>query len=293
VVNEYLGLGDAAGAGKGGNREAYYEMLKSTANARDHSQITGKAPKGWTLRIHKSFMTSTSPVWQNDFGTEVGDPILFPDALDYKYASKGGHFDWNVNPSTRPVVAGRDGRDPVAPKQGDITFANPPGQPAENTEGNYADGPYEAIPFTVQGPPAADNGRMTVHIEWGNPDTDWDLYIVNVDTGLVVTQSASFGDTTEDAVLVDPPPGNYVAHVVNFDQIDGQPYDDWTNGHVTFLSPTPRHEDAKEAWHLTCEDKQGKVRATRDVVVDRGDRVNVGNVCSSGSLAAAKRARAR
>ena len=293
VVNEYLGLGDAAGAGKGGNREAYYEMLKSTANARDHSQITGKAPKGWTLRIHKSFMTSTSPVWQNDFGTEVGDPILFPDALDYKYASKGGHFDWNVNPSTRPVVAGRDGRDPVAPKQGDITFANPPGQPAENTEGNYADGAYEAIPFTVGGPPDVDNGRMTVHIEWGNPDTDWDLYIVNVDTGLVVTQSASFGDTTEDAVLVDPPPGNYVAHVVNFDQIDGQPYDDWTNGHVTFLSPTPRHEDAKEAWHLTCEDKQGKVRATRDVVVDRGDRVNVGNVCSSGSLAAAKRARAR
>ena len=62
---------------------------------------------------------------------------------------------------------------------------------------------------------------------------------------------------------------------------------------MTFLSPTPRHEDAKEAWHLTCEDKQGRVRATRDVVVDRGDRVNVGSVCSAGSLAAAKRARAR
>jgi hypothetical protein len=288
VVNEYLGLGDAAGAGLGGNREAYYEMLKSTANARDHSLISGNAPKGWTLRIHKSFMTSTSPVWQNDFGTEIGDPILFPDALDYKYASKGGHFDWNVNPSTRPVVAGRDGRDPVAPKQEDITFANPPGQPAENTEGNYADGAFEAIPFTVGGPPEVDNGRMTVHIEWGNPETDWDLYVVNADTGEVVTQSASFGDTTEDAVLVDPPPGNYVAHVVNFDQVDGQPFDDWTNGHVTFLSPTPRHVDAHEAWQLTCEDKQGKVRATRQVVVDRGDRVNVGRVCGSGSLAAAK-----
>ena len=42
-----------------------------------------------------------------------------------------------------------------------------------------------------------------------------------------MTQSASFGDTNEDAVLVDPPPGNYVAHVVNFDQVDGQPVDDW------------------------------------------------------------------
>jgi hypothetical protein len=288
VVDEYLGLGDAAGAGKGGNREAYYTMLESTAKTRDHSVITGNAPKGWTLKIDKSFMTSTSPVWHNDFGTDVGDPILFPDALSYKYASKGGHFAWNVNPSTRPVVAGRDGRDPVAPKQADITFANPPGQPAENQEADYTAGAYEAIPFTVQGPPQADNGRMTVHIEWGNPDTDWDLYVVN-SAGEVVTQSASFGDTTEDAVLVDPPPGNYVAHVVNFDQIDGQPYDDWTNGHVTFMSPTPRHVDAHEAWHLSCLDKKGKVRATRDVFVDRGDRVNVGNVCSSAGLRAAKR----
>jgi hypothetical protein len=288
VVAEYLGLPPAAGAGLGGNREAYYEMLESTARARDHSLITGNAPKGWKLKIHKSFMTSTSPVWQDDFGIEIGDPILFPDALTYQYASKGGRFAWHVNPSTRPVVAGRDGRDPVAPKQADVTFANPPGIPAENTEGDYSAGAFEAIPFTVGGPPEVDNGRMTVHIEWGNPETDWDLYVVN-EAGEVVTQSASFGDTTEDAVLVDPPPGNYVAHVVNFDQVDGAPApDDWTNGRVTFLSPTPRHEDAKEAWQLSCVDKQGRIRLTRQVVVDRGDRVNVGKVCGSGSLRAAK-----
>jgi hypothetical protein len=63
----------------------------------------------------------------------------------------------------------------------------------------YADGAFEAIPFTVGGPPEVDNGRMTVHIEWGNPETDWDLYVINAATGEVVTQSASFGDTTEDA----------------------------------------------------------------------------------------------
>lgn len=114
--------------------------------------------------------------------------------------------------------------------------------------------------------------------------------IVN-EAGEVVTQSASFGDTTEDAVLVDPPPGNYVAHVVNFDQVDGAPApDDWTNGNVAFLSPTPRHEDATEAWHLTCEDQHGHVRGTRNVIVDRGDKVNVGKVCSSAGLAAAKKA---
>ena len=51
--------------------------------------------------------------------------------------------------------------------------------------------------------------------------------------------------------------------------------------------------DAKEAWQLTCEDKKGKVRATRNVVVDRGDRVNVGNVCGSGSGYAAAKAAGR
>ena len=128
--------------------------------------------------------------------------------------------------------------------------------PAENT-GNFPDGPQENIPFTVQGPPAVDNGRLTVHVEWGNPDTDWDVYVTD-STGEVVTQSASFGDTNEDAVLVDPPPGNYVAHVVNFDQVDGQPVDDWKAGEVRFRSPTPRVvNNVKEAWNLTCEDTRG------------------------------------
>ena len=110
--------------------------------------------------------------------------------------------------------------------------------PAENT-GNFPEGPQENLPFTVQGPPAVDNGRFTVHIEWTNPETDWDIYITDA-SGEVVTQSASFGDTNEDAVLVDPPPGNYVAHVVNYDQVDGQPVDDWKAGEVRFQSPTPR-----------------------------------------------------
>ena len=88
-----------------------------------------------------------------------------------------------MNPSTRPVVAGRDGRDPVGAEAGGHRVGQPGRAcPAENTEGNYADGAYEAIPFTVGGPPDVDNGRMTVHIEWGNPETDWDLYVVNAAT---------------------------------------------------------------------------------------------------------------
>jgi hypothetical protein len=269
---------------------AYAARLAAPASARDHSLIRGRAPKGWTLRLHKSFMSTTSPVWQDDFGIEVGDPMLYPDALDYRYSSRGGRFAWHVNPSTRPYVAGRFGRDPVGPPQAEIALANPPGIPAENPNGDYTAGAYESIPFTVGGPPEVDNGRMTVHIEWGNPETDWDLYVVN-SAGEVVTQSASFGDTTEDAVLVDPPPGEYVAHVVNFDQVDGAPApDDWSNGKVLFRSPTPTFYGPKEAWQLSCLDRQGRVRATRNLVVDRGDSVNIGAVCASGSLARAKAA---
>ncbi len=286
VVAEYLGQAPAAGAGKGGNREAYYEMLESTAKAADHSVIKGKAPRGWNLKIHKSFMTSTSPVWKNSLGTEIGAAQLFPDSLESTLHSDGGHFTWNVNPSTRPIVAGRDGRNPTGPPQANIPLANPAGVPAENT-GNFPDGPQENIPFTVQGPPAVDNGRFTVHIEWTNPDTDWDLYVTDA-SGELVTQSASFGDTNEDAVLVDPPPGNYVAHVVNFDQVDGAPVDDWKTGEVRFRSPTPRVVNGKEAWNLTCEDGEGRLRAARQVIVDRGQRVNVGDVCRRSGAYAAK-----
>jgi Zinc carboxypeptidase len=278
VEAEYLGLPPAAGAGKGGNREAYYEMLKATADTAYHSVIEGAAPVGSTLRISKTFQTSTSPVWQDDFGTVIGNPIQFQDTLTSELKPSGPTFTWHVNPSTRPLVAGRHGRDPTGPPQETITLPNPAGIPAENT--NYPAQPYESIPFTVKGPAeGVDNGRFTVHVEWANPETDWDIYVVN-SAGTVVTQSAAFGDTTEDATLFDPPPGEYTVHVVNYDQVQSPP-DDWVNGNVTFQSPKPRIETGtKERWTLTCTGSDGNVRATRQVTVDRGQRVQVGNACA-------------
>ena len=278
VEAEYLGLAGTAGAGQGGNREAYYTMLQATANAAMHSLIEGAAPAGSTLRLSKTFQTSTSPVWQDDFGNVIGNPIQFTDTLTSELKTTGPTFAWHVNPSTRPVVAGRHGRDPTGPPQADITFANPPGIPAENV--NYPPNPpFEAIPFTVQGPPGVDNGRFTVHIEWSNPETDWDIYVIGPN-GQIVTQSAAFGDTTEDATLFDPPPGNYTVHVINYDQVSSTP-DDWTGGKVSFVSPTPKRETGiKESWTLSCLDANGGVKASRQVTVDRGQRVQVGNACN-------------
>jgi murein tripeptide amidase MpaA len=280
VEAEYLGLPPALGAGRGGNREAYYTMLEATADTALHSVIEGSAPSGSTLRISKTFQTSTSPVWQDDLGVEIGDPIRFTDTLTSELTTTGPTFAWHVNPSTRPLVAGRHGRDPTGPPQAAIALENPPGIPAENTA-YPPDQPYEAIPFTVKGPSdGVDNGRLTVHIEWDSPDTDWDIYVIGP-SGQIVSQSASFGDTDEDASLFDPPPGDYTLHVVNYDQVMNTP-DDWRDGSVSFRSPTPRVETGtKESWTLTCLDANGHVRATSQVTVDRGERASVGNACSS------------
>ena len=279
VVDEYLGRGQSAGAGRGGNREAYYEMLDATRDKALHSVIAGSAPAGSELTIRKSFLTETSPVWNNDFGTDIGPVQTFPDTLEYSMTTDGPTFEWNVNPSTRPVVAGRDGRDPQAPPQADFTFANPAGQPAENT-GDPRGGPHEEFSFDVEGLPTSDNGRMTVHIDWGNPETDWDLYVYDA-AGNVVAQSAAFGDTTEDAVLIDPPAGSYTAVIVNYDQIDGAAYDDWGNGRVDFESPRPRTENPeKEAWTFTCRRPDGQAGTPLQVVVDRGGRANLGDACA-------------
>ncbi len=253
-------------------------MLAATKQQALHSVIEGSAPTGSTLTITKTVTTATSPVWNDDFGTSIGPAQTFQDTLQYSMVTDGPSFEWNVNPSTRPVVAGRDGRDAVAPPQDAIALPNPAGQPAENT-GDPLSGPHEEIDFDVDGPPAVDNGRFTVHIDWADPDTDWDVYVYD-QAGTVVAQSASFGDTTEDAVLFDPPPGTYTAVIVNYDQVDGQAYDDWGNGSVTFRSPLPRTETGvKEAWTLTCQTPGGAAGSPVEVVVDRGERADVGDAC--------------
>ena len=279
-MDEYLGRGQTAGAGKGGNREAYYEMLAATRDKSLHSVIGGSAPSGSELQISKTVTTETSPVWNNDYGTDIGPVQTFQDTLEYSMKTEGSSFEWNVNPSTRPVVAGRDGRPATGPPQADIAMPNPAGQPAENT-GDQLSGPHEEFSFDVQGPPAVDNGRFTVHIDWGDPNTDWDVYVYDA-AGNVVTQSASFGDTTEDAILMDPPAGRYTAVIVNYDQVDGQPYDDWGNGSVRFQSPRPRTETGiKEAWRMTCRRPDGKATAPLDVIVDRGGRFDASAACAA------------
>jgi hypothetical protein len=277
VVAEYLGLAPAAGAGLGGNREAFFEALEAAADTTLHSVITGQAPAGARLSISKSFQTMTSPVCLDAFCTSTGPAQSFADSLASEMVAPGGSFTWDVNPSTRPITAGRFGRDPVAPPQANIAMVNDPTVvPDENvyypSPAPNLDVPYETFAFEVQAPPAADNGRMTVHIEWADPADDWDVYVLDGD-GNIVSQSAAYGDATEDAVMVDPPAGTYTAVIVNYDQVD-RSFDDWT-GEVRFASPNPTTYGPKEAWTFRCETLDGTI-VTQAVFVDRGQAVDLG-----------------
>ncbi len=121
VVREWNGWGPNEGQGL---REAFLIAGEAAANPSDHSVITGTAPAGRVLRLHKDFQTETDNVCQTTvsfpifFTEEAGEPfysatqdkcvapgdrIAIDDQLDTTMTvPASGAFAWHVNPSTRP-----------------------------------------------------------------------------------------------------------------------------------------------------------------------------------------------
>ena len=152
----------------------------------------------------KTFQTSTSPVWQDDFGTASATRGRSPDTLESELKAAGGSFEWNVNPSTRPVVAGRDGRDPTGRRRTRSRCRTR--RRAGREHGRPARRPARGDPVHVQGRRRRGQRPDDRPHRLGDPETDWDVYVIGP-SGDIVTQSASFGDTTEDAVAVRPAAG--------------------------------------------------------------------------------------
>lgn len=267
VVAEYAGLAPAAGAGLGGNREAYYRAAAAAMDTSMHSTINGKAPANTTLTVRKSYTGMTSPVLQPGGGTTA--PIPYTDVLTSSLAGKGGAFTWAVNPSTRPLVVGRYGRDPLGPPQPSSAITNPAGVPAVGTS--------EFTDVTIQGMPTYDNGKVMFTFDWpGGTAVDWDFYIYDAAGNQVA--SAATADNPEMAAALDPVPGGYRIEANNYD--GGSVATDWT-GTMSFASPDPAIvTGVKESWNLTCTSSKGKVFGTRSIIVDRGAAVDVGNPCN-------------
>jgi hypothetical protein len=267
VVAEYYGKYPTGG----GNREAYFKALESTANTERHSILEGTAPAGYRIRAHKEFQSSTSPVIQAD--GSVGDPILFPDTLDSTTTvPSSGAFEWHVNPSTRPIVRKESRTSDVQPTPAqhiDIGSAEPVLPPAAGGTDQVGTKDFE---FDV----TADADRqIRAAIDAADGD-DYDMYLYkgSKSGGEVVASAASSGG--DEKLIYDyPEPGHYVLSIQNWLATSGQ---GWT-GALDVFGVVPGSEvivpAGIEAWTVSCERPDGRVVGTQQIVVDRGQRQTV------------------
>ena len=263
VVAEYLGLDPAEGAGDGGNREAYYRAAEAAMAPSLHSTIKGKAPKKAQIVVSKTHISPTSPVLQPDGST--GSQMFYEDTLVNRYRSEGGTFTMSVNPSTRPLVVGRYGREPVAAPQEPIALTD--------ARGVLHGGSRSRRPSRSSVSRRSTTGSPTLSMSWPN-GADWDFYVLGPE-GQAVGSGATLANP-EQIRIPDPVAGTYTVIAENYEA--GSDVDDWA-GEVTFQSPDPpQYSGIKEAWQLTCL-RKGKVRSSREVVVDRGETVRVGKAC--------------
>ena len=311
VVREWTGWGPNEGEGL---REAMLIAGEAAISASDHSVIEGRAPAGRVLRLRKEFQTETDFVCRGVVSFPVyftggplydvttskcvapGDRISIDDHLDTTMVvPKSGRFEYHVNPSTRPFkryryvpAAGAEslGTQEFAPKEGEA-----PSQAATADEA----GPehYVEREFTL----AAGTNRALVTLEAAAPVEDYDLYLFRkasdgslqpAGTGTEGTvwaggdegQSARPPGEDEQIEIAEQAPGNYVMRIVNY-AAEGTT---WTASVESFSNGAPAHyeEVGKENWTLTCESRDGKtVYETRNVFVDRGDRVNLNLACGA------------
>ena len=293
TVAEYDGTSEEAGAG-GGNREAYFKALESTANAARHSVIQGNAFPGAVLRLKKTFRTDTSPVIDAD--GVPGKMLSFTDELNTTMAvPASGDFAWHINPSTRPLAAQAVGRPPNGgapspPISRSGTTSQPPCptyfEVPESCVQGITDEQFE-VPANQPG--SVDNGFATIKLTFPE-EADLDLEIYKTDaggnaTGDPISSSAGGSNPEQTSIGPDPTPGKYVARVINY--TGGTTY----QLDITFTGPKPFRAPFKESWTMTCEGVDGKVAATRQVQIERGEvkTENFGAACAEVAAAAIER----
>jgi hypothetical protein len=87
-------------------RNAIWLNLVYAAQPAGHSQITGTAAPGATLKIAKDFDLYTAPIKSNTTPATTSPPLAFPTHLESTLTVRSsGRFAWHVNPSVRPVGA--------------------------------------------------------------------------------------------------------------------------------------------------------------------------------------------
>jgi hypothetical protein len=245
VVDEYVGAGQYAGKG---NREAYLVALENTVDRTNHAVITGKAPKGATLTLRKTF---SSPTWEGSFEDSLSSTMR---------VGASGKYTWHVNQSTRPVVQAK-----LVEIKEDQPVRSQTFNGGATTVGQSVD--HE---FTV-----TETGMdlLGVTLDWPTPDDlDLEVYRKNADGSLAkVSSSGNAPGSKESLEIAAPEPGTYVLRVINYASVTST----YTLTATLYDSATVSSEEVPgliESWTLSCE-KDGKVLEQVPVVVDRGEQV--------------------
>lgn len=296
VVKEWTGHSGREGRGL---REAYLTAWEAAADERHHSVLEGRAPAGRVLRLKKSFVTRTKPTCRTEVGlaplnSEVlhdtvegltGQPAPCLDPVGEIEVQDGletttqvppsGRFEWHVTPSTRPFVGAP--RQVEAPKLREEIVAEGsgiPGSPPPTAGGDpVSDVEHEFEIDTSDGAEVAE-----VELSWGLAAEDYDLYLFKVEPdGSRTPVDDSAGTANPERVtLTEPATGRYVARVTNWLGVSNA----WTLT-VREFGAGIFEPGVREAWTLTCEGTDGTVFDTREVFVDRGERVELALPCGA------------
>jgi hypothetical protein len=260
VILEYNGKYPTGG----GNREAYFKALESTANTDRHSVISGRAPRGATLRLKKQFTSYTSPVVQSN--GSIAAPQSFPDVLETTLVvDRSRRFEWHVNPSTRPF----------AKKSRSLGIPADTPSSSQKIESATIVPPVQLFPIEIK--PDGPKGAIGAWIDGADGD-DWDLYLYEGDVPDPTRQVASSAGSTADERLtyLAPAPGRYTLEARYFTATSG-----WTGSIDLYGEKDAINLPARaETWTLTCEER-GRVRATRQVSVERGQQIDVRDACEA------------
>jgi len=260
----------------GGNRAAYLLALENTADPAKHSTLTGSAPEGATLRVKREFATETSPVEPAQTNvvnapSPAGPRQTFPDTLQTTIKPKGA-FSWAINPSTRPVLDGRNFPGVADKPIRELNFKN-----KQTTK----TGDSEDVPFNVTDADAA--AVLSVIVDPDLPSDDYDIQLFRkegAELKLVGSSGKNPGET-EQIDIAQPPVGDYVLRVNNF-----LAFGPWT-GKVSLLALGPNTFEprrATEAWTLTCEAGE-KIISSQKVTIERGQKLDVAEPCGANAKA--------
>ncbi len=259
VVAEYTGDNHAAhgAAHGGGNREAFLRAFENVVDEDTHSVITGTGPEGAELSVTRE---GTFPLWD---GTQVADTVTTSMVV-----GAADRFDWHVNPSTRPFVQSRAAlvlSDPI--EFVETTGVTPPLLQVSE------------VPLTLTEPADLIRARVTNAVPVPTPGLNTRQFGVTLldPSGATVASATEFGPSNtlvwhgpDDAGIT---PGDYTIVIDNSLGLGAWNLE--AGSYDVAGDATPRlYED----WLLTCR-VDGEVVGQRSVFVERGERVDVGEVC--------------